>query len=370
MATWTPLLKPRSSKGSEHFFAQATPLARQINMAPFTKPLLTLVTTSCLWACGDPSATQTTAQRGSANTPATQPVTSMKLPDALYGIESEAAIKRRKLMQAESRCSKTNNTIENAFARYNDWIQDKSAGPSGKEIVVHGIFEVPSDMVDRCVKQLRAALTLPPQMQDLDSSAQEYIQAMQIVAQNVAAIRPYYANQHYKKDALARGKKAHAGLIESFEQFDLAKENFSDQTEALDHKITQETLVEFNKLQGKNLVYWREAIALDARVLVSTLHQPDFDRAKAQQQLSHLASTLDQAANRTKSHPEEVHPQWGLMMDAARSFEQIAKDLLTASSAQSTGQKTDPETSTIGVAQNKLRSMYLVITMLDLTLQE
>lgn len=292
----------------------------------------------------------------------------MKLPDALLYMESEASIKRRKLTQADLQCSKTNNTIENAFARYTNWIQDKSTGPSGKETIVHGIFEVPSDMVDSCVEQLRAALALPPQMQDLDRTAQAYIQAMQTVAQRVAAIRPYYVNQHYKKDALHKGKMAHAGLIESFENFDVAENSFSDQTDALAHKVTQERLVELHKLQGKNLIYWRETIAHDVFVLFSTLNQPDFDRAKTEQQLSHLASTLDHAASRTQSHPEEVHPQWGLMMDASRSFEQIAKELLMVANAHPAVQNADA--NRIGTAQNKLRSMFLVVTMIDATLQE
>lgn len=62
-------------------------------------------------------------------------------------------------------------------SRYKSWVKDMKAGPSSREILVYGLYQLDSETIGECKQSFREAAALKPTT-PLDAVATTYIHAL------------------------------------------------------------------------------------------------------------------------------------------------------------------------------------------------
>ena len=292
--------------------------------------LATLVSIALLAACSDKQAENKpvsdnsgTPAATSAATSTTTPSPADNKPEPEANKEADASSKVQAYIQCYNSADKRgHDTIE----RYASWVKDMKAGPTGKERVVYGLYEISESTMQSCQKEIMAAVESQPALEPLDGTARHYLDAFVALADRVNEADKYYDRKDYEDDGFAKGKKMHAPLVQAMENFKAASSAFSDALEVENDKLLAQERDHVEKTEGRKLRYWRMLTMAEAKQLTNIIAEEKFDIDKATAKLAEFEKAADELAAYAKDHKDELPTMWSMMDSSIESFRIAAKE--------------------------------------------
>lgn len=209
--------------------------------------------------------------------------------------------------------------------RYQSWVKDMKAGPTGKEMVVYGLYQIGTDDVTKCKGQFAEVQALKPELK-LDGVGAEYIKALESLNQVVEEMYPYYDREDYKDDKFAKGKEFHPRFVAQIEAFQAVSKQFSDELDLENDKRLEAEMVALEKEQGRKLPYLNMATMHTAKLLVRLLGEDAFPVDEAATRLTAFEKVADEQAQFAKANPQGLPPMWSLFTGQIEDFRKAAKE--------------------------------------------
>lgn len=157
--------------------------------------------------------------------------------------------------------------VHRSVERYTDWLKGPD-GPTGKEEIVYGIYQVHDHMTKKCVAALENAKTLKPSLPEIEKAAASYQAAVGTLIPKIEEAYEYYNAKRYQDDAFAQGKKMHAPLMADYEKFDESDDAMRSELTRLNDAMAERSLARHEKKFGKNMSYLGRHMLLRAKALV------------------------------------------------------------------------------------------------------
>ena len=118
--------------------------------------------------------------------------------------------------------------VFDAEGRYLQWV-NRATGPTGRERIVYGIYNV-SGEVTECSGAVARAAPMQPSMPVIEAAALRFSAALNVVVPLVRQANAYYGNRMtYQGDGMAQGRLLHPQLIAAFDNFTAAHRALSDE---------------------------------------------------------------------------------------------------------------------------------------------
>ena len=190
------------------------------------------------------------------------------------------------------------NSVMNSFQRYTSWIKNVDQGPTGKETLVYGLYEVHGDGED-CVKAVNEAKAMEPDMPDTEAVADEYSKALTSVIVKINEVYAYYDQEDYKDDGFKKGKEAHARLLELFRNFEAADKKLGIALDEMEDKVSQARLDELSGDPSKNFEYTLVDFNMKAKKVAGYVQHNKYQDMSADD-LQKLTDDLEPALNAMK----------------------------------------------------------------------
>lgn len=185
--------------------------------------------------------------------------------------------------------------------RYRSWVKDMENGPTGKEGIVYGLYELNDYAIDDCKTSIPAAVAAEPKAPELDKAADTYLKATVALNEKVIEAERYYSRENYKDDGFAKGKAMHKPLVEAMQAFVAANRELSAQLEKQSDAAMRAQLVDIEKAEGKGFNYWMTSTMIEAKAAADLLTQETFDVAKAQKIITAYEDSADKLTDLIKS---------------------------------------------------------------------
>lgn len=154
-----------------------------------------------------------------------------------------------------------------ARSRYLQWVK-ADVGPTGKERVVYGIYEIPKNEAEECRAAVTKANQLPPNDEKLEKAAENFATAIVELDEIVDEAHEYYDHKNYRDDKWAKGKEMHPKLMTAFKKFGSANAELHQTLDAITKPLAKRTLARIERIEGKKFRYHRKAVLNSARDLV------------------------------------------------------------------------------------------------------
>ncbi len=190
------------------------------------------------------------------------------------------------------------NRIVESHNRYTSWLKNADQGPTGRESLVYGLYDVNGDGAD-CQKAVASAKALDPSMPTLEDAADNYVTALKEVIGQIRGVYPYYEQEDYKDDAFAKGRSAHAALMESFKVFKDANATFAAEVDNLEDEVAQK---EFTRLTEAGKKY--DALVVEsgikAKKMKNLLQTKEYEQLTADEiapLIDDFTATVDELRN-------------------------------------------------------------------------
>ena len=175
--------------------------------------------------------------------------------------------------------NKYSNRVIESHNRYSQWVKNIEQGPTGKESIVYGLYDVNGDGTD-CETAIMSAKLVDPRMPELEDAADMYIVALKDVITQIRDIYPYYEQEDYKDDAFAKGKAAHAGLLASFKAFKDANTTFAAEVDKLEDDVAEKELARLTDA-GKRYEALVVESGMKAKKIKNLLQEKEYEQITA-----------------------------------------------------------------------------------------
>lgn len=116
--------------------------------------------------------------------------------------------------------------VFSAQDRYNSWCNE-NVGPTGRERIVYGIYQVVGETT-RCSAAVQRAAMMSPSLPAIEQAANGYVLALNNVVPIINQTNTYYSRQNYRDDDFQQGRQLHGPLIVALRQFTAAHRALSD----------------------------------------------------------------------------------------------------------------------------------------------
>ena len=219
-------------------------------------------------------------------------------------------------------------------SRYFSWVNPKT-GPTGKERVVLGLFDLPNDRVTKCTQGLAKSNALPPKDAKLEAAGGEFARTVTDLDVIIDEVFPYYEAKSFQSDAFAKGKAAHPRLIAAFSAFSRADANLHSTLDGITKPLAQRTLARIEREEGKKFRFHRKRVLLTARELVEAGdpvgEDDNVDFALYNASFGELDTALNDLLAFGLVHKNELdaqsNPAWPLAKSNFERFTRAADDL-------------------------------------------
>jgi hypothetical protein len=141
-----------------------------------------------------------------------------------------------------------------AWSRYGSWA-DLKKGPTGKERIIYGLYEVSPDLAQRALAASDRAREGEPKIPRLDEAARDYARAFEAVIPVGNEASRYYERQDYKDDGMAKGREMHGRLVAVFEPFLAKRAVFEAELKAVKKVVNQRQLEAIERREGKSYAW-------------------------------------------------------------------------------------------------------------------
>ncbi len=215
------------------------------------------------------------------------------------------------------------NRVVESHNRYASWVKNLDQGPTGKESIVYGLYDVNGDGSD-CEKAVAEAKGLEPPMPELDEAADTYVTALKDVITAIRGVYSYYEQEDYKDDNFAKGKAAHSGLMEAFRKFKDANGVFQKRVDELEDDVAETELARLNDA-GKTGDALIVETGIKAKKIKNLLQEKEFEQISADE-LSPLIDDFNSVVERLKA--DGTKKMANMYTSACDDFSKAAKEMM------------------------------------------
>ena len=269
------------------------------------------------------------AHAPAAPAPATPPAAPPARPPAPAAAPQAESTDSSEKLHAYITCyNSLDSSAHRTLSRYASWVKNMETGPTGKEMVVYGLYSIDTDGIARCQKTITAAAAEKPALAALDAAASDWIAALHTLNGTVSDAYTYYDRENYKDDHFAKGKALHPALVSQGKAFRQASERFSDELEAENDKRLAAQLAEVERTEGRKITYWHMSLMATAKQLVRILDEENFSVEEAAKRLAAYESTTDEAMKYGTANKSELPTSWFTLEHAAEDYRKAAKQRL------------------------------------------
>ena len=218
------------------------------------------------------------------------------------------------------------NSVMSSYQRYTSWLKDPEKGPTGKESVVYGLYEIHGNG-DDCASAIREANEMEPDLPEAEQAADEYVKALKDAIGQVNEIYEYYDQGDYKDDNFQKGKNAHAGLLQAFKNFEAADKKFGSELDDLEDKVSQARLDEIRDDPDRRFEYTVIDFNMKAKKVSSYVQRTKFTDMTADQ-LQQMTDELEPALNAMKDAGKDKNAMASMYFRSADEFFKDSKELM------------------------------------------
>lgn len=213
------------------------------------------------------------------------------------------------------------NRVMDSYQRYTSWLKDENTGPTGKESLVYGLYDVNGDGED-CTSAVIKANEMEPDLPETERFAEQFSAALKEAVQQIRSVYKYYDQEDYKDDKFQKGKEAHASLIQAFKKFAEVNKEFAGELDDLEGKVSESQLEELRGDPARKFEYSVVDFNIRAKKVSSYVQRTSYGEMKADD-LQAMNDELEKSINTMKD--EGKSNTFGSMYFSA------ADDLLKAS---------------------------------------
>jgi len=217
------------------------------------------------------------------------------------------------------------NSVIDSYRRYASWLKDIERGPTGRESIVYGLYDIHSDGQD-CVDAIKKAKGMNPELPEAEAAAEKYADALKQAVKQIKAIYPYYDHEDYKDDGFQKGKEAHAALLTAFRNFEAANKSFDAQVDKLEDQVAQKNLDELKDDPSKKFDYAIVQTGVKAKKIVKFVTSSEFFQNNIDE-LQPMIEDFEKAVNDLKSAADQ-RPLASFYVSACDDFLKAAKELM------------------------------------------
>ena len=193
--------------------------------------------------------------------------------------DDQSLVKKSNLYITEC-FNKYSNRVVDSYNRYQSWVKDIEAGPTGRESLVYGLYDVNGDGSD-CEKAVTDAKAMDPELPDVEAAADSYVAALKDVVGNIRGIYQYYEQEDYKDDGFAKGKQSHPALLASFKNFKDVNATFAAAVDLLEDQVAEQELAKLRSESGKEYEALIVESGIKAKKVKNLLQQKEYEQLTA-----------------------------------------------------------------------------------------
>jgi len=217
------------------------------------------------------------------------------------------------------------NSVMNSYQRYTSWLRDPKAGPTGKETLVYGLYEIRGDGAD-CAAAVEEAKNSDPDLPELEAAADKYVTALKEAASQVKNVYEYYDQEDYKDDNFEKGKASHQPLMAAFEAFRTANEAFTVEVDKLEDQVAQNRLDEYRNDPTKKFAFAATDFSVKAKKAMTYSARTPFATLSADTLQSHAEELETALATLRSNTPNDG--MGGMFSDGGEKFLKAVKELM------------------------------------------
>lgn len=287
---------------------------------PAMSLLLSLLLGLQLTACSKNDTTAPAANSAAPAAPQQTAAAPAKAPEATGGLDEKLEIYIDCYNRLDERA-------HSSIQRYASWVKDMKAGPTGKERVVYGLYEVgPEQKINECRTQFASAAAMSPSL-PLDAAAKEYIETLGKLSVVAAEANTYYSRENYKDDQFAKAKEMHPRLREAMEAFAAGSDKLSTAIEVENDKRLEAKMQRLEKEDGRKLPYLHMATMHEAKQLFRLISKENFSADEAAVRMAAYEKITDELLAVVKSQTHDPSAfKLDRFIDATESFRKAAKE--------------------------------------------
>ena len=225
-----------------------------------------------------------------------------------------------------SKCVNTySNSVMNSYQRYTSWLRDPKAGPTGKETLVYGLYEIRGDGAD-CAAAVDEAKNSEPDLPELEAAADKYVAALKEAASQVKNVYEYYDQEDYKDDNFEKGKATHHSLMAAFEAFRTANEAFTVEVDKLEDQVAQNRLEQYRNDPTKKFAFAATDFSIKAKKAMTYAARTPYAEISADTLQSH-SEELETALSTMRANKPDAG-MGGMFVDGGEKFVKAVKELM------------------------------------------
>lgn len=141
-----------------------------------------------------------------------------------------------------------------SWSRYTSWVNLKT-GPTGKERIVYGLYEVNAEAAKGTVEAAGKAAATEPRLDALDQLASSYARSFEALVPIVNEASRYYERKDYKDDKMALGRELHGKLVAAYEPFLRQRKLLEAELTSIKTVVNQRQLEAIEKHEGKSYAW-------------------------------------------------------------------------------------------------------------------
>lgn len=241
------------------------------------------------------------------------------------GGKSTDALTEKSNLYIKQCVNKYSNSVISSYRRYASWLRDLDAGPTGKEGLVYGLYDITGDGQD-CVDAIKKAKGLEPPIADLETAADSYATALVQVVTQIKAIYPYYNREDYKDDGFQKGRAAHSALLAAFKNFEQANKGFDTEVDKLEDAVANKRLNELKGDASKKYEYLVVDTGIKSKNIVRFVKRTEYPQIKVED-LQPLIDEFEKATDDLKA-AGAGKPISSFYLSSCDDFLKAAKELL------------------------------------------
>ncbi|MBC7899260.1 MAG: YiiG family protein [Saprospiraceae bacterium] len=217
------------------------------------------------------------------------------------------------------------NRVMDSYQRYTSWVKNENTGPTGRESIVYGLYDVSGDGED-CIAAVAEAQEMEPELPEVEQSAGQYSAALKEAVYQIRSVYKYYDQEDYKDDKFQKGKEAHASLIAAFKNFETVNKSFAAALDDLETKVSNDQLEELRGDPAKKFEFSVVDFNVKAKKISSFVQRTPYGSMNADE-LQNLNDELEPAIN-TMKEEGKANMFAGMYFSAAEDLLKASKELM------------------------------------------
>jgi hypothetical protein len=239
--------------------------------------------------------------------------------------KSEAGLNQKTNLYIKDCMNRYSDRVMGSYQRYASWLRDLESGPTGKETLVYGLYDISGDGQD-CLTSINKAKEMSPRLPEAEAAADTYGAALKEVIGQIKAIYPYYNHEDYKDDGFQRGKDAHRPLLAAFRGFEKAYKDFTAEVDKLEDEVAEKRLEQLRDDPSRKYEYEVVHTGVKAKQIMRHVKERDYSQLQANE-LQPLIEDFEKAVEELKAAGAK-RTLSSLYVSACDSFLKAAKSLM------------------------------------------